>query len=141
MLVFNSSNSLNTDGYNLRVKTFVEEQGFAMEIEINDNEDDYIHCYLYKESILVGYLRYIVNNEIVHIGRVCVDKDYRGNGIGSLLFMHIENELSQKGYKNIEIHSQLRAKAFYQKCGYKEIGNIFLEDEVQHIKMIKELKK
>ena len=35
----------------------------------------------------------------------------------------------------IIIGAQVQAKGFYQKCGFKEYGDIFLEDGIDHIHM------
>ena len=135
-----SFNLLPEDSKNIRVEVFVAEQGFTEEFDTVDNRA--IHFVAYDESgIPMGTCR-IFNedsNKIYYLGRLAVLKKYRSMKIGSALISAAELTARAKGAELIQLHSQLRAKQFYQKCGYQEFGDIELDEGCPHIWMKKSL--
>jgi len=75
----------------------------------------------------------------ISIGRVALKKDYRGTGIADELmqktFKFIFDEF---GKQNIRISAQLYLLNFYQKHGFKQVSEMYLEDNIPHIEMFKE---
>ena len=51
----------------------------------------------------------------------------------------VEATLLSVGYNELYLHSQLRAKKFYEKCGFVSFGEIELEENCPHIWMKKSL--
>lgn len=125
----------------LREEVFCIEQGFAKEIEINANEYDYTHISMYNvEGLLIAYCRYIIENNVIHLGRVVVKKDFRNKGIGLLLIKNAEDIIKNNTEcKKIILHSQYQVVPFYEKCGYIKEGDLFLEDNYPHYLMIKNI--
>ncbi|MDE5566052.1 MAG: GNAT family N-acetyltransferase [Anaeroplasmataceae bacterium] len=116
---------LSDDMIHLRVEVFVEEQGIPMELEIEENEDKFIHCCIYDEDKLIAYARVKEG----HIGRVCVKKKYRHLGYGRKIVLFAEKQISSK---EIQIHAQVQAEQFYMSLGYKTYGEPFMEDGIEH---------
>lgn len=50
-----------------------------------------------------------------------------------------ENEIAQAGGQKIEVSAQVRVSEFYEKLGYKKIGDIYFDEYCEHIRMVKEL--
>ena len=120
-----TSSSITNDIINLRVEVFVQEQGIPMELEIEKNEDEYIHCCIYLDNKLIAYAR----AKDGHIGRVCVKKEYRHLGYGRKIVLYAEKQISSK---EIHIHAQVQAEKFYLSLGYKTYGEPFMEDGIEH---------
>lgn len=134
------------EAFNIRKKVFVEEQNVPLELEIDefDNLSSTIHIGAFDETKVIATLRVLdINDPIVHIGRVAVDKQYRGRNIGYVLMESSENII--KKYKNgasftIELSAQLYAEDFYSKLGYKRKNdNIYLDANIEHIDMYKNI--
>lgn len=56
--------------------------------------------------------------------------------------MRLLEEVSlARGSTRVMIHAQVHAKAFYDRLGYRVdgAGNVFLEDGIPHIRMMKSL--
>ena len=68
---------------------------------------------------------------------LAVLKKYRSMRIGSALIAAAELTARSMGAELLQLHSQLRAKEFYQKCGYQEFGEIELDEGCPHIWMKK----
>ncbi|MDK2914232.1 MAG: [ribosomal protein S18]-alanine N-acetyltransferase [Thermococcaceae archaeon] len=73
---------------------------------------------------VMGYLRPDLEG---HIMSIAVDKDYRGNGIGSALLKEVIERLIRKGarYIGLEVRvSNLGAIALYERLGFKKVKRI-----------------
>ena len=73
-------NFLTEDEERIRTEVFVEEQGFKEEFDSID--DNCIHLVKYIDNKAVGVCRlYPDKDQIYYIGRVAVDKNFRGKSI------------------------------------------------------------
>ena len=55
------------------------------------------------------------------------------------MLKEVEKHCRKLGYKKIELGAQLHALPFYEKQGYHAYGDIFLDADIQHRMMVKEL--
>jgi len=81
---------------------------------------------------IIGWLRYnLFWDNVPFMNKLCFLEEYRRMGIGTKLVKHWENEMKQKGYKNVltSTLSNEEAQHFYRKLGYKETGGIKYLDE------------
>lgn len=128
---------LNNDIINIRTSVFIEEQGFQKEF---DDMDEYSsHIVLYENKKPIATCRYFTENDIYHIGRVAILKEYRGKHLGNTIMQIAEKEIKKEGGKKIEVSAQLRVSKFYHKLGFIPVGDTYLDEYCQHIKMIKKL--
>ncbi|MCP6711645.1 GNAT family N-acetyltransferase, partial [Klebsiella pneumoniae] len=67
--------------------------------------------------------------------RVAVLKDYRKQGIGRDLMKYIETIAKNDGFSKAVLNGQIQAQAFYESLGYKAEGDVFLEENIEHITM------
>ena len=74
---------------------------------------------------IVGWLRYnLFWDNVPFMNMIYFLEEYRKLGIGTKLIKYWENEMKQKGYKNVLTSTQSNEEAqhFYRKMEYKEIG-------------------
>ena len=134
-------------GFNLRTEVFVNEQNVPIELELDekDNSEYTIHIGYFKDDKLIGIARLIdMDKEVIHIGRVAIDKNHRGEGIGYKLILGCED--IAKNVRNrdftIELGAQFYAENFYKKLGYNRVNdNIYIEAGIEHIDMRKTITK
>lgn len=101
-----------------------------------------------------GHLWATINNEVVaysrivpkgisyedepSIGRVVSSGNHRGLGLGKQLIansiMVIENRLFTS---SIRISAQLYLKEFYESFGFQQVSEVYLEDDIPHIEMLR----
>ena len=134
-------------GFKLRTEVFVNEQNVPKELELDekDNSEHTIHIGYFKDDKLIGVARLIdMDKDIIHIGRVAIDKNHRGEGIGHKLILGCE-DIAKKVLNrdfNIELSAQVYAETFYKKLGYNRINNnIYIDAGIEHIDMRKTIKK
>lgn len=123
----------------LRSSVFVVEQCCAYQ-DMDDKDKKAHHLMLYDDGRLAGYARLLpqkISYDEVSIGRVANTQKYRSKGIGKMLMKEAVNECYRLfGKTVIKISAQVYAIAFYEKVGFKTLGNEYLEDGIPHIKMI-----
>ena len=130
-------------GFALRIEVFVKEQNVPIELELDDKDNsvDPIHIGYFLGNILVGVARLIdMDKDVIHIGRVAIDKDYRGKGIGRKLIVGCENIAKQILKKEviIELSAQIQAEKFYESLGYNRVNDmIYLDAGIEHVDMRK----
>ena len=78
--------------------------------------------------------------DYVKIERVAVRKEYRGKGFGKDLFAFILNHIAETGYKKMVLHAQAYLLRFYENFGFVKQGELFLEANIEHYHMEKELR-
>ena len=132
-------------GFALRIKVFVEEQKVPIELELDekDNSENTVHVGFFDNNKLIGVTRLIdLDKDVIHIGRVVIDKEYRGQGIGRELIIGCEN-IAQQILKRkiiIELSAQIQAENFYKSLGYNRVNNkIYLDAGIEHVDMRKEI--
>ena len=81
-----------------------------------------------------------MDKDVIHIGRVVIDKEYRGQGIGRKLIVGCENITKQILKKEviIELSAQIQAEKFYESLGYNRVNDtIYLDAGIKHVDMRK----
>ena len=122
----------------LRIEIFVVEQCCYYQ-ELDNEDKEAFHVSIYNDGIIVAVGRIIPNlhNKEVKIGRIAVKMEHRKKGLAYKIMKDIMNFISKK-YKNFSVllSAQTYLIEFYQSFGFKEIGNTYLEDGIEHINMI-----
>ena len=142
--ILKSKEELNL-GFALRIEVFVKEQKVPIELELDekDNSEHTVHIGYFNDNKLIGVARLIdLDKDIIHIGRVVIDKEYRGQGIGRELIIGCEN-IAQQILKRkiiIELSAQIQAENFYNSLGYNRVNDkIYLDADIEHVDMRKEI--
>ncbi|MDB6213682.1 GNAT family N-acetyltransferase [Gemella haemolysans] len=132
-------------GFALRIEVFVKEQKVPIELELDekDHSKNTVHIGYFSDDKLIGVARLIdMNKDVIHIGRVAIDKEYRGQGIGHELLICCEN-IAQQILKRkiiIELSAQIQAEKFYESLGYNRVNDtIYLDAGIEHVDMRKEI--
>lgn len=75
----------------------------------------------------------------VRLRQMAVLNDLQGKGIGKALTIFAENIARDHGYRIMNMHARKNVVGFYEKMGYKVIGDEFIEITIPHFIMEKEL--
>lgn len=125
----------------LRSEVFVVEQNCVFQDMDNKDQLSY-HLMGWDDGVLIAYTRLIppgIAYELCSIGRVITSQAARGSGIGKLLMeKSIEEAHRLFGNTSIKIGAQLYLKEFYNSLGFKQSSDIYLEDGIDHIEMIRQ---
>lgn len=124
----------------LRAEVFVVEQNCPYQ-DVDGKDKKALHVLGYQDHQLVAYTRVFKPGdyfENASIGRVIVKENARKYGFGKDI-MNASIAFIEKEFKQdkIELSAQTYLKKFYNDLGFYEVGEGYLEDDIPHIKMIK----
>ena len=125
----------------LRTAIFVVEQDCPYQ-ECDGKDLDSIHVMGFHKGQLIAYARIVPKGisyqEGISIGRVVVDKNYRMLSAGIELMRQATAYCADKyPTEAVIISAQQYLIAFYEKFGFRTKGDIYLEDDIPHIQMVK----
>ena len=126
----------------LRYKILLEPLGLKFLDSFRAKEANYLHigCIEQLDDKLVGGLILApLDNERIRLMQVAVDTVYRGEGVGRELVKYAEKRAKEAGYSKIIMHAMLSVVGFYEKLGYHSEGDIFDEQGITFLKMVKDL--
>ena len=125
----------------LRSAVFVVEQNCVF-LDQDDKDQHCHHLLIFSKDQLVGYSRLVpagLSYPEMAIGRVVIEPSVRGRGLGKIL-MELAVQYCRQlfGTGAIRIGAQTYALAFYAALGFVPDGEIYEEDGVEHIEMLRE---
>jgi len=102
-----------------------------------------------KEDILIGFFEdddlegcCILTPDSktnIRLRQMAVVSGLQGKGIGRVIMNFAENVARDRGYKKLSMHARKTAIGFYEKLGYKIVGEEFEEVTIPHYEMQKTL--
>lgn len=128
----------------LRSEVFVVEQNCPfLDMDSKDQQCHHLLGTTDTAPFLVAYTRIVppgVSFEYASIGRVVTSPQARRYGLGRALMQQSIAELTRiYGPVPIQIGAQLYLRRFYESFGFVPIGEVYLEDGIEHIEMIREI--
>jgi ElaA protein len=122
----------------LRSEVFVVEQNCVF-LDMDDKDEASYHVLGFYNNKLVAYTRLVPKDviyDVASIGRVVTHSSVRKFGFGKLLMEYSISEVRQKlNAADILIGAQLYLHQFYSSLGFIQEGDMYLEDNIEHIKM------
>lgn len=98
-----------------------------------------IHIGFFKDDILIGILLLSPKQDYIKMRQVAIAAEARGQHIGSKLIQFCEEVVKKEGFNRIELNARETAVAFYLKNGYDVMSEQFMEIDIPHYKMFKEI--
>lgn len=102
-----------------------------------------------KEDILIGAfdddemlaccLLTKMDEKCLRLRQMAVQNNLQGKGIGASMMNFAEIVARDKGYKKLIMHARKTVLGFYEKLGYKVVGDEFIEVTIPHFVMEKNL--
>jgi ElaA protein len=124
----------------LRSEVFVMEQNCIF-LDQDDKDQKSYHLLLFADGKLAAYSRLVpagTSYAEVSIGRVVTSPAFRGSGFGrKIMELAIEGCEVLFGKENIRIGAQTYALAFYTSLGFIPHGEVYDEDGIEHIEMVR----
>lgn len=124
----------------LRSEVFVVEQNCVFQ-DMDDKDQQCYHLMGWQNNLLAAYTRLVppgVSYEQPSIGRVVTSPRVRRDGVGKqLMNQSIDETNNLFGKRSIKIGAQLYLKSFYESLGFLQSGEIYDEDGIDHIHMIR----
>ena len=124
----------------LRNEVFVVEQHCVFQDADNKDQASY-HLMGWNNEMLIAYSRIMpagVAYDLPSIGRVVTSPNARRNGTGKKLMKEsIEAVKRLFGNVAVKLGAQLYLKKFYESFHFMQSSDVYLEDGIEHIEMIR----
>ena len=115
--------------------------GLYFDPEELDREKDDILIGAFEEDKLIGCcLITRAEGGTCRLRQMAVSSILQKKGIGASLMTFAENVARDKGYETLMMHARTSAVGFYEKFGYKVLGDEFYEVTIPHYTMCKKLR-
>lgn len=127
----------------LRIDIFVVEQTcFYPDLDNADRDEQSLHLFCYQQGEIAAYLRILAKGQTYQdypsIGRVVIAPFARGSGLGHELMQQALDVCNRYFPKqHIKISAQEHLEKYYQQHGFNRVSEMYLEDDIPHIAMIK----
>ena len=93
------------------------------------DEDEMLACCMLTKA----------DNKCLRLRQMAVQNNLQGKGIGASMMNFAEILARDKGYKKLIMHARETVVGFYEKLGYKVVGDKFTEVTIPHFVMEKKL--
>ena len=124
----------------VRAEVFVVEQTCVYQ-DLDEKDKKAYHLFCENNGEIVAYLRILdkgVSYPEISIGRVLTRETNRRTGLAREMMQKaisfVEEELSEM---QIRISAQLYLKRFYESLGFLITSEVYLEDDIEHIEMVR----
>ncbi|MDH3697030.1 MAG: GNAT family N-acetyltransferase [Flavobacteriaceae bacterium] len=123
----------------VRSKIFVVEQNCPYQ-DVDFKDQKALHVLGREEGKLIAYARIFNAGDYMKeacIGRVLVTKENRKRGLAYTIMKASIDVVKTSFNTNImAVSAQQYLENFYNELGFKQIGDLYLEDGIPHIKML-----
>ncbi len=116
----------------LRSRVFVVEQEITEEPEVDGRDPEAHHVMMWDGERLVGTVRILLDKAPVKVGRVAVDKEFRGEGRGAAMMRAVGEYL---GNRHAKLHAQSHLEGWYAGLGWQRVGENFDIVGIDHVRM------
>ena len=107
------------------------------EFDLLNGRAEHVLVYDQEKPVGTGRIRWI--DGAGKLERICILTAYRKFGFGKVIISALEEIAIVKGVFQVKLHGQTQAEGFYEKLGYQKASNMFMEDDIPHILMTKNL--
>ncbi|WP_299493803.1 GNAT family N-acetyltransferase [Acaryochloris sp. IP29b_bin.137] len=126
---------------------FIRQQVFHLEQNIDpvldmDGEDetaDHFIAYWQQQPVGIARIRAYEDGTQAKIERVAVLQAFRQQGIGKAITISALQYAQQQGFATAILYAQTPSASFYEQFGFQRQGEPFIQADMLHIAMVKNL--
>jgi predicted GNAT family N-acyltransferase len=123
----------------LRRQVFVDEQDVSLAADRDGRDGEAVHLVAVHRGRVVGTCRLLPDGEAIRLGRMVVEPALRGAGLGARLLELADAMSLELGGRRILLHAQVPSRGVYDRAGYAQRGEPFVEEGIEHVTMEKTL--
>ena len=123
--------------HGLRKEVFVDEQGFSLEADRDEQDKNALHVLGLDETGAARCTARVFADApgVWHAGRIAVQRGLRGQGVGRLLLAAVADKARAQGARTLELGAQYDKQGFYEAVGFAPYGEPYLDEGYPHVPM------
>lgn len=126
--------------HDVRRAVFVEGQDVPESHEFDGNDEAAIQVLARIDAEVVGTARFRSTEPAVgNVEKVAVLDEYRGEGVGRAIMKRMDAIGREEGVSILSLHAQTHAEEFYEKLGYETVSDVYMQVDIPHVTMEKDL--
>jgi predicted GNAT family N-acyltransferase len=118
---------------------FCGEQGVPEAADRDGRDGEATHLVAVEGGRVVGTCRLLFKRRVAWLGRLAVEPDARRHGVGAQILDAASRVALDGGAKRMELHAQTYARELYERDGYVDCSEEFVEEGIPHVAMRKAL--
>jgi predicted GNAT family N-acyltransferase len=121
----------------VREQVFCREQGVPREEEIDGRDGDALHLVALApdDGRVIGTLRLLIDVGTAKVGRVAVERDWRGRRVASRMLALALVQARERGCVKARLAAQLTATGVYRRAGFVVESEPFEDAGIAHVWM------
>jgi predicted GNAT family N-acyltransferase len=123
----------------LRRRVFAGEQGVPLAADRDGRDPEATHLVALENGRVIGTCRILLRGRSARLGRLAVEAPERRRGVGAAILRAAADAARDAGAIEIDLHAQTYARGLYERAGYRERGQEFVEEGIPHVAMRKRL--
>jgi predicted GNAT family N-acyltransferase len=127
------------DAFDVRTAVFVHEQHVPLEEEMDEHDETATHIVMYDNDKPIGAARLRIIDRYGKLERICILKSYRKFGYGKHIVHKLEEIAREQNVSKSKLNAQTQAEGFYKKLGYETVSDVFMDANIPHVTMTKQL--
>ncbi|MBR6407270.1 MAG: GNAT family N-acetyltransferase [Clostridia bacterium] len=124
----------------LRKEVFCDEQGYPEDLEFDQKDENAVHLYMIISGETVAAARIVTEGADSVIGRICVKRDRRGEGLGRAMVLYAVDKCRKMGVSSISVMSEIDAVGFYEGLGFSKSGERYFDGHLDRQPMSFDMK-
>ena len=125
----------------LRIEVFIVEQNCPYP-DLDGKDQEAQHMWIEDKGEIVCYLRINPAGSRFaepSLGRIVTKKSHRKQGLAEVLINKAINLVCEKESRAIRISAQCYLEKYYEKFGFLKASEEYLEDDIPHIEMLRDV--
>ena len=125
----------------LRIEVFIVEQNCPYP-DLDDKDQEAHHMWIEDTVEIVCYLRINPAGSRFaepSLGRIVTKRSHRKQGLAEVLINKAINLVCEKESRAIRISAQCYLEKYYEKFGFLKASEEYLEDDIPHIEMLRDV--
>lgn len=117
----------------IRETVFIIEQSVPKALEWDGEDESATHAIAEDSNgNIIGTGRLLKTGQI---GRMAVAPEWRNRGVGAAILSKLLEAATLGNYPPLFLNAQIHAKDFYARHGFRPVGELFQEAEIDHVRM------
>lgn len=126
----------------IRKQVFILGQDVPEDLEIDGLDESALHVLAGSIDAPIGTARIRIADGRAKIERVAVLDAYQGQGVGFAMMQFILAEMQKRpDVQQAKLGSQTHAIPFYKKLGFAKIGEEYMDANIPHFNMIRDVRE